>query len=127
MHSWFSVITETYVDSNQLLLGEKVFKPMFCSSPFMILSSAGTLARLRELGFRTFPELWDESYDEITDLGQRIAAIVQQIKLVSSITDRPAYFAQAESALRHNHDRVWSLFRDSSDWQRLLAIWRNFR
>ena len=125
LRSWFSVITETYVDDGQLLIGEKLFKPMLCASPFMVLGSRGTLARLRELGFRTFPELWDESYDSM-DITCRIDAIVAQITNVSKISDLRSWFAQAEPALRHNHALAWQLYSDSSDYQRLVAIWQDF-
>ena len=124
LRSWFSVITETYVDDGQLLIGEKVFKPMLCSSPFMVLSSRGTLQRLRELGFQTFPMLWDESYD-LMDVAARIDAIVAQITKLSQIQDLPAWFARAEPALRHNHRLAWQLWEDSRDYQRLIAIWQD--
>ena len=125
LRSWFSVITETYVDDGQLLIGEKLFKPMLCASPFMVLGSRGTLARLRELGFRTFPELWDESYD-LMDITCRIDAIVAQITNVSKISDLRSWFAQAEPALRHNHALAWQLYSDSRDYQRIVAIWQDF-
>jgi hypothetical protein len=124
--SWFSVITETYVDDMQMLIGEKVFKPMMCFSPFMLLSTRGSLARLRDLGFKSFPMLWDESYDDMDDTGNRMDAIIDQMKMISRIDDLAAYFAQAESAVKHNHQMAWSLFQDSRDWQQLVAIWQDF-
>jgi len=125
LRSWFSVITETYVDDGQLLIGEKVFKPMLCSSPFMVLGSRGTLARLRELGFQTFPQLWDESYDSM-DTVPRMEAMVAEIAKLSKIRDLGSWFAQAEPALRHNHQLAWQLYADSRDYQRLVAIWQDF-
>jgi len=125
LRSWFSVITETYVGNDQLLIGEKVFKPMLCSSPFMVLGNPGTLHRLRELGFQTFPMLWDESYDHL-DTVARIDAIVEQIAKLNEIQDLPAWFARAEPALRHNHRLAWQHWENSKDYQRLLAIWQEF-
>ena len=125
LNSWFSVITETFIDNEQLLLGEKVFKPMLCSSPFMVLSSRGTLARLRKLGFRTFPMLWDESYDDM-DPVPRMNAIVEQIRKISHISDLRSWFAQAEPALRHNHKLAWQHWEHSRDYHKILAIWQGF-
>jgi len=125
LNSWVSVITETFIDDEQLLLGEKVFKPMLCSSPFMILSSKGTLARLRDLGFKTFPMLWDESYDNL-DPVPRMDAIVEQIRRLGDISDLRSWFAQAEPVLRHNHKLAWQHWEHSSDYQKILAIWQGF-
>jgi len=125
LRSWVTVVTETYVDDAQLLIGEKVFKPMLCSSPFMILGNPGTLARLRELGFETFGMLWDESYDQLHTTA-RINAIVAQLQQLSRIPDLAQHFRRAESALRHNHALAWQLWTGSRDYQRLLAIWQRF-
>ena len=125
LNSWFSVITETFIDDEQLLLGEKVFKPMMCSSPFIVLSSRGTLARLRELGFQTFPMLWDESYDDL-DPVPRMDAIVEQIRKLRHVTDLRSWFAQAEPVLRHNRKLAWQHWEHSRDYQKILAIWQDF-
>ena len=125
LNSWFSVITETFIDDKQLLLGEKVFKPMMCSSPFMVLSSRGTLARLRELGFQTFPMLWDESYDDL-DPVPRMDAIIEQIHKLRHVTDLRSWFAQAEPVLRHNRELAWQQWEHSRDYQKILAIWQDF-
>lgn len=123
--SWFTVITETYVDDNQMFIGEKVFKPMMCFSPFLVLSSSGTLSRLRELGFRTFPMLWDEGYDEMP-IDRRISSIVDQIRKADAVIDKAAWMAEAEEALRHNHAMAWAGWSESVDQQRILAIWEKF-
>ena len=125
LRSWFSVITETYVDDGQLLLGEKLFKPMLCCSPFMVLGSRGTLRRLRELGFQTFPQLWDESYDQL-DTVPRMDAMVAEIAKLRGQSDLRSWFARAEPALRHNHALAWQHWAHSRDWQRLVAIWQQF-
>jgi hypothetical protein len=91
----------------------------------MVLSSRGTLARLRELGFQTFPMLWDESYDDL-DTVPRMDAIVEQIRKLSCITDLRSWFAQAEPALKHNRDLAWQQWEHSRDYQKILAIWQGF-
>lgn len=124
--SWFTVITETYVNDAQMLIGEKVFKPMMCFSPFFLLSTRGSLARLRELGFKTFPMLWDESYDIIDDPAARMDAIIEQMLMISSIDDKAAWLSQAESELAHNHRLAWQTWDHSRDYQNIVAIWQDF-
>jgi hypothetical protein len=36
--------------------------------PFVVASSYNFLKNLRSMGFKTYCELWDESYDEIKDV-----------------------------------------------------------
>jgi hypothetical protein len=120
-HSWLTVVTETDVSQHMLFLSEKVWKPMFCFSPFMVLGNHGTLRRLRELGFNTFPELWDESYDDQPDLALRMQMIADQIERVSGISDKQSWIAQAEPALRHNQQLAWQLWHHSHECGTLVA------
>jgi hypothetical protein len=126
LDSWFSVVTETFTDSKQMLIGEKVFKPMWCSSPFMVVSTAGTMRRLRELGYRTFPMLWDESYDDMPCVMDRIRAIADQVENVSRIADKVGWIQQAEEALRHNHRLLHASWIDGRDHKRMIDIWHGF-
>jgi hypothetical protein len=76
--TWFSIVAESYVDEYNTttwgtnrtpylgpwpFITEKTFKPIALRHPFMVYGHSGTLARLHELGFETFPEMFDESYD----------------------------------------------------------------
>jgi hypothetical protein len=124
LHSWISVVTETYVDGDQLLIGEKVFKPMWCHSPFIIWGSAGSLAALRRQGFRTFGDCWDESYDTIADPRARMAAIVDLLAWLCDHEDLPGIATKAMPALRHNQDLVQQPWCDSAECQRLVALYR---
>ena len=120
-HSWFTIVTETDASHNMLFLSEKIWKPMFCFSPFMVLGNPGTLRLLRDLGFCTFPELWDESYDDQTDMVKRMLMIIEQIQRVSQLCDKRSWIAQAEPALRHNQQLAWQLWHDSDECDRLVA------
>jgi len=59
---------------------EKTYKPIAYGHAFLLASTRGNLAHVREQGFETFPELWDESYDDLPDYQQRVDAIVTIIK-----------------------------------------------
>jgi hypothetical protein len=80
----FDVITETTLqiqltNNNSPVLSEKTFKTMFFGKPFMIVGDAGSLNRLHELGFKTFPFLFNESYDLVDDVLTRQDIILQNI------------------------------------------------
>ena len=72
--SCYSFIPESNkwtVAPNSLFLTEKTTKVLYHGHPFMIMSSVGALKQLREWGFETFPEMFDETYDEIENAVER--------------------------------------------------------
>jgi hypothetical protein len=80
----FDVITETTLqiqltNNNSPVLSEKTFKSIFFGKPFMIVGDSGSLKRLHELGFKTFPFLFNESYDLVDDVLTRQSIIIQNI------------------------------------------------
>jgi hypothetical protein len=77
--SYFSIVTETGMD-NYLRVTEKTFKPIANYHPFMIIGCHGTLEYLRSLGYQTFPELFDESYDQETNIAKRLLMIINQVE-----------------------------------------------
>lgn len=111
----FTLAVETYVDPtattgysltqhNHLFLTEKSYKPIACKHPVLMVSTQGNLAYLRGQGFETFPELFDESYDDIQDWRkriQRIAEIVRDFDIDS--VDQP----RVREKTQHNHARFF--------------------
>ena len=82
--SYFNVITETQheydnPDYNGLHITEKTCKALI-SQPFIIVGQYGHLEKIREWGFQTYPELFDESYDLIENPMERIDFIVDEIE-----------------------------------------------
>jgi hypothetical protein len=55
---------------------EKIFKCLLAGMPFVLVSTPYFLKYLKELGFYTYGELWDESYDDELDHTKRIDKIV---------------------------------------------------
>ena len=45
--------------------------------PFVVVSTPNFLKNLQQLGFVTYNQLWDESYDSIIDYKDRIDSIVE--------------------------------------------------
>jgi hypothetical protein len=83
-NSLVSIVTETNFDQIELTLTEKSFKPPKEKHPFIIVGVAGALKALRKMGFQTFSEFWDESYDEAEDSATRMFKIVEVLKYIST-------------------------------------------
>ena len=88
--SYFSVVTETWFNNQipeelvkeypntPLKITEKTWRALLFH-PFIILGCPYTLRYLRGLGFKTFPEFFDESYDMIEDVRERYEAVLKNI------------------------------------------------
>lgn len=74
----FSLVVESTIE-NVSFITEKSFKPISYRHPFLIYGPMHTLAHLRNNGFETFGEMFDESYDECADPNERLNIILQNI------------------------------------------------
>ena len=86
----FGVTFETAMETvsgvdSFVFLTEKPLKPLFNLRPFVMLGSAGTLATLRALGFRTFAPTLNETYDDILDASQRTRAVLEEVGRLSTL------------------------------------------
>jgi hypothetical protein len=82
-NSLVSIITETNFNAQEVTLTEKSFKPMKEKHPFISVGAAGTLKALRDMGFKTFSDFWDESYDDVSDPRERIRRILNVCNKIS--------------------------------------------
>ena len=77
------LVTETVAGDDHhghVFLTEKTFKPILLKMGFVIAGRMGVLKKLRDLGFKTFSDYWDESYDTIDWWPDRRDALVKTIE-----------------------------------------------
>ena len=79
------VITETMVQYPWVYVTEKTWKAMLAPVPFMLVGTRGTLAWLRDQGFRTFDQWWDESYDLLPQAADRVEAVVRELDALAEM------------------------------------------
>jgi len=83
--SYLYIVTETFFENraqgeNTLFLSEKIFKPIIFFQPFVAFARPGTLKLMRDLGYQTFSDFIDESYDEVIDDKARLQAATESVK-----------------------------------------------
>jgi hypothetical protein len=83
--SAIDIVLETLFDDQRIHLTEKTLRPIACGKPFILASTPGSLAYIRDYGFETFHGLIDESYDLIQDPLLRLEAIVKLMKDISTL------------------------------------------
>ena len=100
----FSVVLESSVHTRAELpfVTEKTFKPIAFQHPFLVLGCCNTLSYLRSLGFETWENIWDQSYDDIDNWQLRCYNIVQQIHCGSVVLDSVTL-----KKLQHNRDHFF--------------------
>jgi hypothetical protein len=113
--TYYSLVTETYAEedahiSSDIFVTEKTFKPVAFYHPFMCVAQQGHLAYLKSQGFETFENMFDESYDQIPTVGERIKHIVSQSKSFKRkyYRKRKPYSQLTWDKLAHNHDRFYN-------------------
>ena len=108
------VVAETFYTGNVFFLTEKFWRPVANKTPFILQAGQYSLRRLRQLGFRTFSQWWDEGYDE--DPGfQRINEIRKVIDRLSlySLDQLRAMLIDMQPVLDHNYEIMMQLkYRD---------------
>lgn len=89
---FYNVVTETtFYNFNGntyegIHLSEKILKPIMYKTPFILVGPVGSLKALHKLGYKTFSDFIDESYDNIEDPYQRMQAVVNLIKDISQMS-----------------------------------------
>jgi len=81
---------------------EKTWKPIALKMPFIMSHQPFALKRLRDIGYKTFHTIWDESYDEIIDCNKRMTAIVDLVKSLNSREDFVDMIESCDDIVEHN-------------------------
>ena len=117
------LVTETVATGRRHHLTEKTFKPIALGMPFIIVGTQGSLKYLRSYGFRTFGDLWDESYDDEPDDSKRIEKIAHTLKLLDDLGEyRQAIFDSAWDIVNHNWNHFYNGGFEAVLWQELQGM-----
>ena len=107
--SYCNIVMETHFDADQsggAFITEKTFKPIKHGQMFFVAGAAHSLAALRDLGYRTFDHVLDNSYDTIDNNTQRWQCLSQSI--ASAQSRLPELFEQALPDILHNQQLFMS-------------------
>jgi hypothetical protein len=103
VNAYCNIVMETHFDADQsggTFLTEKTFKPIKHGQMFFVAGPAGSLQALRDLGYRTFDSVLDNTYDRIQDSTQRWAKLCDAIKQAQHRL--PERFTAAQADIKHN-------------------------
>jgi hypothetical protein len=114
-------VLETHFDadgSGGSFLTEKTFKCIKHGHPFVLFAPVGSLAALRDLGYRTFDSAMDNTYDTVTDNTQRYTSAMHTIQQLALQDPNTVYNSCVED-LEHNQQVFLA-----SKWNRLNNLYK---
>jgi hypothetical protein len=76
-------------------------------NPFLLVAGAGSLDILHSFGFKTFPNIFDESYDEIEDNVTRHKHLVKEVERICSLSEDEKHQLYLESipTIKYNQEQ----------------------
>jgi len=83
-NTYFNIVPETKFftiekNAKYIFVTEKTYKSLV-TQPFIVLGRPKILHYLKQKGFKTFPKMFDESYDDIQDNKKRFDFIMNQVQ-----------------------------------------------
>jgi hypothetical protein len=112
--AFVDIISETRYAQPTANISEKTFQAMQYLRPFVLVAPPKALAELRSLGFKTFSEFWDESYDDEFDHGERLAKIFTLINQIFSMSNQEQreLYKKMIPVLTYNLNRFKEFIKD---------------
>jgi hypothetical protein len=111
LESRISVITESNWYEPEIFFTEKIYSAIAYKHAFILLAPPHSLQKLKDLGFKTFDGIIDESYDMVTNHYDRLQLVVQQIK----------NFCNLDTNTKHN---IWIKLNDIAEYN-FNYFWSN--
>ena len=99
----YTIVSETNINNGFSFFTEKIAKPILARRLFVVFSGRGYLENLRKIGFRTFSNIIDESYDQIADAKERFAAAFEQVNRLCNM-DQEIVLKKVEPIAEYNYN-----------------------
>lgn len=117
--SLIHVIAETNFYTNIIHITEKTLKPIMYKQPFIFVGPPHSIKWLKSLGFRTFGDLWDESYDNEEDHDKRMNMVLDLLEQLNNLSDKEKLTLSGIclSIVKHNYNLL-----QNRQWEELTNL-----
>lgn len=110
--SYWNIVLETMLDADGtdgIFVTEKTLKPIRNGQSFVVLGCHGSLAYLREHGYKTFSPIIDETYDQIKPLHRRWNLVHQLTKQIldTSKSELHLMYQSCLPIIQHNQEHFY--------------------
>jgi len=106
-----AVETETYISNeleNNAGFTEKILRPLTFGNPFLLFGAPGSLNTLRQIGFETYNNIIDESYDLVSNNINRFDYVLQELDRITklSIKELILMLDSVNDVIEHNQNHA---------------------
>lgn len=93
--SFASIVTETeYSGGDVRRVTEKTVRAFAMGHPTVVIGNPRSLDLMKQIGFQTFSDVFDETYDSLTDGNERLVAILETLAQIEALRGDPARLAR---------------------------------
>ena len=121
----YSLISESNSNNTDVFITEKLWKAIIAQHIFVVHGNYLYLQKLREIGFKTFSQWIDESYDIELDDHKRIESIVRVCDELRKANWKDLYL-QSQSIRKHNLDTLFNKDKLSIQVNKTLNLFLEF-
>jgi hypothetical protein len=105
---FLELVNEFNYSNKKVCLSEKTSRAIVLRNPFIVLGDRGSLLTLQRNGFRTFSNVWDESYDLLPTFKERADAAVNLLKTAAN----DCYIENK----KYYPDDIWDIVTYNYNW-----------
>jgi len=107
---YIEVVPETHA-YNSWWFTEKLGKCLFTGKPFLLAAGQHSLQRIRDMGFKTFNSIIDESYDNESTPALRTRSIINSLQALYTSPNKQALINEMYTIGQHNKSNFKSLMK----------------
>jgi hypothetical protein len=102
-------VSETNV-GDDIFITEKIWKPIIAEHLFVVHGNKHYLKHLKQLGFKTFSNVFDETYDDETNEDKKIEKIVETVRFITEM-DGTELYQKTKEIRAHNRKLFFDVNR----------------
>jgi len=120
-----SIVSESNDNDNEVFMTEKIWKPIIAQQFFIVHGNYLYLQRLREIGFKTYNNYFEEVYDLDRDPNVRVDTIVD---VCDRLRDAPwlDLYLQSKALRQYNFDIFFNEEKLSKEINKTLDLFLEF-
>jgi hypothetical protein len=121
----YSLVSETNDTNDEIFMTEKIWKPIIAQHVFVVHGNYLYLQKLREMGFKTFNNYFDEGYDLELNKDKRMDKIVNTCRDLLTKNWQDIYL-QTQALRKHNYDTFFDKRKLSVEINKTLELFLEF-
>jgi len=114
-NSFIDIVTEASYEAGNFFLTEKTIRPICHEKPFITIGSPGfhTQYLRNHFGLKLYDEIIDYSFDEESDLQQRIVKIIKNLKNIIDNKDKlDLYYETILEKIKYNKHQLENIYNE---------------